>query len=194
MITRKYFPIIVSSPSGAGKNSVCDAVVEKCTDVVYSISYTTRPIRTTEQDGVDYHFVSEQEFKKMIDEDAFLEWAKYLGYYYGTSKKMVEDVIADKKYIILAIETKGALKFMKKRPDALSVFIFPPSMNELERRLKKRKTDTPEVIEKRLDNAKHEIADCIYYDRFIINDNIDRASDEIIKLIKNKSEGKEIYG
>ncbi len=194
MITRKYFPIIVSSPSGAGKNSVCDAVVEKCTDVVYSISYTTRPIRTTEQDGVDYHFVSEQEFKKMIDEDAFLEWAKYLGYYYGTSKKMVEDVIADKKYIILAIETKGALKFMKRRPDALSVFIFPPSMKELERRLKKRKTDTPEVIEKRLDNAKHEIADCIYYDRFIINDNIDRASDEIIKLIKNKSEGKEIYG
>ena len=194
MTQKNYFPIIVSSPSGAGKNSVCDAVVEKCSDVVYSISYTTRPIRTTEQDGVDYHFVSEEKFKKMIEEDAFLEWAEYLGHYYGTSKKMVEETINRKMFIILAIETKGALQFMKRRPDALSIFIFPPSMKELERRLRNRKTDAPDVIETRLDNARHEIADSVYYDRFVINDDIDRVSDEVIKMIHKKSEGKDIYG
>jgi len=194
MTQKKYFPIIVSSPSGAGKNSVCDAVVEKCANVVYSISYTTRPIRTTEQDGVDYHFVSEDKFKKMIEADAFLEWAEYLGHYYGTSKKMVEETINRKMFIILAIETKGALQFMKRRPDALSIFIFPPSMKELERRLRNRKTDAPNVIETRLDNAKHEIADSVYYDRFVINDDIDRVSDEVIKMIHKKSEGKDIYG
>ncbi len=194
MTQKKYFPIIVSSPSGAGKNSVCDAVVEKCTDVVYSISYTTRPIRTTEQDGVDYHFVTEEKFKKMIDKDAFLEWAQYLGHYYGTSKKMVEETINRKMFIILAIETKGALQFMKRRPDTLSIFIFPPSMKELERRLRNRKTDAPDVIETRLNNARHEIADSVYYDRFVINDDIDRVSDEVIKMIHKKSEGKDIYG
>ena len=194
MEQKKYFPIIVSSPSGAGKNSVCDAVVEKCPDVVYSISYTTRPIRTTEQDGVDYHFVSEEKFKKMIEADAFLEWAEYLGHFYGTSKKMVEETISRKMFIILAIETKGALKFMKRRPDALSIFIFPPSMKELERRLRNRKTDAPDVIETRLNNARHEIADSVYYDRFVINDDIDRVSDEVIKMIHKKSEGKDIYG
>jgi len=194
MMQKKYFPIIVSSPSGAGKNSVCDAVVEKCSDVEYSVSYTTRAIRRTEEDGVDYFFVSEDHFKKMIEEDAFLEWAQYLGHYYGTSRKIVEDTINRNMFIILAIETKGALKFMKKRPDALSIFIFPPSMKELERRLRNRKTDTPNVIETRLDNAKHEIADSVYYDRFVINDDIDRVSDEIIKLIYKKSKGKDIYG
>ncbi len=194
MTQKKYFPIIVSSPSGAGKNSVCDAVVEKCANVLYSISYTTRPIRTTEQDGVDYYFVSKEKFKKMIEEDAFLEWAEYLGHYYGTSKKMVEETINRKMFIILAIETKGALQFMKRRPDALSIFIFPPSMKELERRLRNRKTDAPNVIETRLDNAKHEIADSVYYDRFVINDDIDRVSDEVIKMIHKKSEGKDIYG
>lgn len=194
MEQKKYFPIIVSSPSGAGKNSVCDMVIEKCTNVVYSISYTTRPIRTTEMDGVDYNFVSEEKFKKMIDEDAFLEWAQYLGYYYGTGKKMVEDIIADKKYIILAIETKGALKFMKRRPDALSIFIFPPSMKELKRRLINRKTETSDEIDTRMKNAQNEIADCVYYDRFVINDNLDRVSDEVIKLIQKKSKGQDIYG
>jgi guanylate kinase len=194
MTQKKYFPIIVSSPSGAGKNSVCDAVVEKCPDVVYSISYTTRPIRTTEQDGVDYHFVSEENFKKMIEEDAFLEWAEYLGHFYGTSKKMVEETISRKMFIILAIETKGALKFMKRRPDALSIFIFPPSMKELERRLINRKTETADEIKIRMQNAQNEIADCVYYDRFVINDDIDRVSDEVIKMIHKKSEGKDIYG
>jgi len=194
MEQKKYFPIIVSSPSGAGKNSVCDMVIEKCANVVYSISYTTRPIRMTEMDGVDYNFVSEEKFKKMIDEDAFLEWAQYLGYYYGTSKKMVEDIIADKKYIILAIETKGALKFMKRRPDALSIFIFPPSMKELKRRLINRKTETSDEIDTRMKNAQNEIADCVYYDRFVINDNLDRVSDEVIKLIQKKSKGQDIYG
>ncbi|MCD6329295.1 MAG: guanylate kinase [Candidatus Cloacimonetes bacterium] len=194
MTQKKYFPIIVSSPSGAGKNSVCDAVVEKCSDVEYSVSYTTRAIRRTEEEGVDYFFVSEDRFKKMIREDAFLEWAKYLGHYYGTSRKIVEDTISRNMFIILAIETKGAVQFMKNRPDALSIFIFPPSMKELERRLRNRKTDAPDVIETRLDNAKHEIADCIYYDRFIINDDIDRVSDEVIKWIYKKSEGKDIYG
>ncbi len=191
---KKYFPIIVSSPSGAGKNSVCDLVVEKCKNVVYSISYTTRPRRTTEVDGVDYNFVSKEKFKKMIDEDAFLEWAQYLGFYYGTSKKMVEDIIADEKYIILAIETKGALKFMKRRQDALSIFIFPPSMKELERRLVERKTESREQIQIRLENAQNEIADCVYYDRFVINDNLDRVSNEVIELIEKKSKGQDIYG
>lgn len=194
MTQKKYFPIIVSSPSGAGKNSVCDAVVEKCPDVIYSISYTTRSIRTTEQDGVDYHFVSEENFKKMIEEDAFLEWAEYLGHFYGTSKKMVEETISRKMFIILAIETKGALQFMKRRPDALSIFIFPPSMKELERRLINRKTETADEIKIRMQNAQNEIADCVYYDRFVINDDIDRVSDEVIKMIHKKSEGKDIYG
>ena len=194
MITRIYFPIIVSSPSGAGKSSVCDAILRKCEDVEYSVSYTTRPIRGSEVDGEDYHFVSEDKFKNMIEQDEFLEWAEYIGYYYVTSRKIIQEKLSRNKFVILDIETKGAIKFIKKMPEVLSIFLFPPSMKELERRLRSRKTDANEVIETRLSNARHEIADSWHYDRFFINDDIEKVSDEIIEIIYKKSEGKDIYG
>ena len=189
MTERKYFPVIVSSPSGGGKSCICREILKRNKDIVYSISYTTRPPREKEKDGMDYFFVSKKEFRKMRSAEEFLEWAKVHEHYYGTSRKVIENALSREKFIILDIDTKGTKKFLKRMPETLSIFLFPPSMNVLEKRLRNRNTDDEKTIQLRLRNARKELADSWFYDLFLINDEISNVVDKILLEIKNKSEG-----
>ncbi len=189
MTQKKYFPIIVSSPSGGGKSCICREILKKNKDILYSISYTTRPPRENEDDGKDYFFISKRHFRKMRRNGDFLEWAKVHGHYYGTSRKVIENALSQEKFIILDIDTKGTKKFLKRMPEALSIFLFPPSMKILEKRLKNRNTDDEKTIQFRLRNARKELADSWYYDLFLINDEISIVVDKILQEVKNKSEG-----
>ncbi len=186
MANKVYFPIIISSPSGGGKSSVCDKILLTRNDFVYSVSYTTRPQRVNEKDGVDYHFVSENKFYKMIDNNEFIEWAKVHNYLYGTSEKVVRNALDDSQFVIMDIDTEGSKKFVKKIPETLSIFLFPPSMRELERRLRNRNTDDEKTIALRLKNARKEFADAWIYDIFFINDDLDKVVNKIIKVIDLK--------
>jgi len=187
MTQKKYFPIIISSPSGGGKSTVCDEILARRNDVAYSISYTTRKPRKNETDGVDYYFISREKFNQMLKQDVFAEWAKVHGHLYGTSKKVVKNVLNKNKHVILDIDTKGARQLMSAYPQSLSIFLFPPSMKELENRLRKRETDNEADIQLRLKNAKQEFADATDYDVLLVNDDLDRLVEKILEIIDNKS-------
>ncbi|MEA2103103.1 MAG: guanylate kinase [Candidatus Cloacimonadota bacterium] len=187
MKDKTYFPIIISSPSGGGKSSVCDEILDRCDDVIYSVSYTTRPPRETEKDGVDYHFISEKRFMEMVNNGQFIEWANVHNFYYGTSLQVVKDCLKNKKHVLMDLDTEGTKQLLKKMPETLSVFLFPPSMKELEDRLRNRNTDNEETIKIRLVNARKEFADAWIYDIFLINDNLEEVIQKIIKKIKIKS-------
>jgi len=187
MAQKKYFPIIISSPSGGGKSTVCDELLARRDDIAYSISYTTRKPRNNENDGEDYYFISEKKFNEMLKQDVFAEWAKVHGNLYGTSKEVVENILKQDKHVILDIDTKGAEQLMSVYPESLSVFLFPPSMKELEKRLRKRETDSEATIQLRLKNAKQEFADATVYDYLIINDDIERIVNKILNIIDKKS-------
>ena len=190
MTNKKYFPIIISSPSGGGKSCVCREIIKRNKDIIYSISYTTRPPRANETDGVDYFFVSKKRFRKMRRRGEFLERAKVHKHYYATSRKIIEDALAKRKSIVLDIDTQGTKKFIKKMPETFSIFLFPPSMKELETRLRQRKTDDEKTIQLRLRNARKELAEAWQYDFFIINDEIPKVVNKILEEIKNRSRGK----
>lgn len=187
MAQRNYFPIIISSPSGGGKSTVCDKILARRSDIVYSISYCTRKPRKTETDGEDYNFISEVEFNKMLEQNIFAEWARVHGSLYGTSKKTVDNILENNKHVILDIDTKGARQFIAAYPDTLSIFLFPPSMKELENRLRQRETDHETDIKLRLKNAKQEFADATAYDFLLINDDLDKLLEKILKIIDEKS-------
>ncbi len=167
--------IIVSAPSGCGKGTIMHRVFND-NEVFYSVSCTTRDPRPSEdKPGVTYHFLTIDEFKQMISEDGFLEYARYSDKYYGTPKRPVLDNLAAGKDVILEIETQGAFKVMNIRPDAHSIFILPPSIKELERRLRKRGTEDEETIKKRVAQAAGEIEKADKYDYVIMNDELDDA-------------------
>lgn len=187
MINKRYFPIIISSPSGGGKSTICREIVKKNKDILYSISYTTRPPRANETDGLDYFFVSKKKFREMRRDGEFLEWALVHNHYYGTARKIIENALEQHKFIILDIDTQGAKKFVKRMPETFSIFLFPPNMKELERRLRERKTDDEKTIQLRLKNARQELAEAWHYDLFIINDEIPRVVKKILEEIKNRS-------
>lgn len=187
MNPKKYFPVIISSPSGGGKSSVCDEIIARTPDVRYSISYTTRPARENEKDGVDYHFVTKEKFMKMVEDKQFIEWANVHNYLYGTSLQVVKGLLKNKKHVLMDLDTKGAKTILDKMPIAFSVFLFPPSMTELEKRLRKRNTDTEETIKLRLINARKEFADAWIYDTFLINDNLEEVVQKILNKIQTKS-------
>ncbi|HON82664.1 MAG TPA: guanylate kinase, partial [Caldisericia bacterium] len=167
--------IVISGPSGSGKGTIIKEVIKKISDLIYSVSYTTRPKREGEIEGKDYFFISEDEFEKLIDEDFFIEWAKVYDYYYGTSKEFVIENLRDGKDVILEIEIQGAKKIREiyDKKNAVFIFIAPPDFKELERRIMNRKRgETEEEIKKRMDFAKKEIEESKNYDYIIINDNI----------------------
>ena len=175
---------IISAPSGAGKTTLAKSVLERYADMLYSVSYTTRKPRTMEQDGVDYHFVSKQDFKKGIKEGCWAEWAQVYGNYYGTSGKFIDSGLSSGCDILLDIDVKGTVQILKKYPDSVTIFILPPSMRILKKRLEMRATDSPQVIEKRLEYAKKEMAKKDLYRHVIVNDNLSKAIDELSAIIK----------
>lgn len=175
--------IVVSGPSGCGKGTVL-AEILKSDRIFYSVSATTRSPRPGETDGVNYYFLTKEKFEKLIEEDGMLEYASYCGNYYGTPKKPVEDMLEQGKHVILEIEVQGAMKVMEKCPEAVFVFILPPSLKELERRLNKRGTEAEDVIKKRLSEAAGEISQAHKYDYAVINGELEKAVDDLKAIIR----------
>ena len=186
---RKGLLIILSGPSGVGKNCVRHEIMANYNlDFTYSISMTTRERRAKEQDGVDYYFVSDEEFQRNIDNGNFLEWAAFVGHRYGTPKDKVEALRNAGKNVFLEIEINGANQVMSKVHDdrVISFFLMPPSVAALEKRIRRRQTETEDVIQERLQKGIKEMTMTENYDHIIINDKVSRAAQEIVDLIKAK--------
>ncbi len=180
---------VFSAPSGAGKTTILNRLKASVPNLVYSISATTRKPRPGEVNGKHYFFMSVEEFKKKIDQKAFAEWAVVHDNYYGTPRSFIESTIEQGSHIIMDIDVFGKKQFDKLYPEAVGVLIIPPSMEELERRLRGRKSDNDEDIRLRLKNASTEIAFASTHGKYeykIINDNLDRAVDDVIKLVTSE--------
>jgi len=175
---------IFSAPSGGGKTSLVTALLESTSNLEVSISYTTRPPRPGEHDNVDYHFVDEDKFKDLIKKNAFLEHAKVFDNYYGTSQQWVEKKLKAGIDIILEIDWQGARQIRKKMPEAIGIFILPPSWDALEKRLRKRAQDTDAVIAKRMKEAKDEMSHYDEYDYLIVNDNFTKALADLNAIMR----------
>lgn len=174
---------VISAPSGAGKTTLCQKLREVVPDVKFSVSYTTRKPRAGEVDGVHYSFVDEDEFRAMIAEGEFVEWAQVHGNFYGTSKRSIEDMVNEGFDVILDIDVQGGRQIKEHFPDSILIFVLPPSMDELKRRLTGRMSDAEDVIKKRLKNAIDEIREYKNYDYVIINDAFDDALEEMVAII-----------
>lgn len=175
--------IVLSGPSAAGKGTVCKALLAKHPEIALSVSCTTRAPRCGEREGVNYFFKSETEFKRLIREDEFLEYAHVYGNYYGTPKSFVASKLEEGRDVMLEIDVQGALKAKKIFPDGVFIFLVPPSMEELERRIRGRATESEEQISERLSKAKSEMEHVERYDYVIVNDRIDRVVEEIESII-----------
>ncbi len=174
---------VVSAPSGAGKTSLCQELVLRLPDVRYSVSCTTRKPRPGEVEARDYHFVDEATFRGMIKEGSFLEWAEVYGNLYGTPRAAIRDWIAQGIDVLLDIDTQGALQIRRHEPEAVSVYILPPSLNALRRRLEDRKGDPPDEIAKRLKKAKDEVKHYHDYMHVIINDDFKFAVRQLESIV-----------
>ena len=170
---------IVSGPSGVGKSTVLKELFRQRENLYFSVSATTRDPRPGEVDGVHYHFLTAETFREWIEKDEFLDYAEFVGNAYGTPKRYVDEALDAGKDVILDIEIQGAGQVCAKRPEAVTVFIAPPSREELERRLTARGTDTPEKIQKRLQRAAIEIREARSYQYFVINDTVENAVREL---------------
>lgn len=175
--------IVISGPSGAGKSTVVFKAIEGREDMCFSTSVTTRKPRPGEVDGREYFFVDLDRFKEMVENDELLEHAEYVANSYGTPRKYVEDKLNSGMNVLLDIEVQGARQIKAKKPDAVFIFVIPPSMEELKRRLTDRGTDTERAIEARLIRARQEYAEADFYDYIIVNDDAHRAANELSSII-----------
>lgn len=175
--------IVLSGPSGVGKGTVCAALRKQMKDITYSVSATTRKPRAGEQDGVNYFFKTREQFEAMIKQGELLEWAEYVGNYYGTPIDFVEKKRKEGKDVILEIEVQGALQVKKTFPSAVFIFLIPPSLDELKNRITSRGTETEESILSRLSVAEEEFAMIKHYDYAVVNDSIDAACERIRAII-----------
>lgn len=182
---KKGLLLVMSGPSGAGKGTICKELV-KDENIKYSISATTRAPRGSEENGKDYFFLSTEEFEQRINTDGFLEWAKVYDRYYGTPRDFVEEVIDDGKACILEIDVQGALKIRDSFPEAVLIFILPPSLSELYRRLKDRGTESEEQIQTRMSWVLGEIAQIEKYDYVIVNDDLAKAVTEARAIVESE--------
>ena len=179
------FIVVISSPSGCGKTTLSQMLLKKDSNLKRSISVTTRARRKGERDKRDYFFITEEKYKNMISKDLLLEHAEVFGNYYGTPKQYVEELIKQGKDVVCVIDWQGGVNLMKKvKNNIVSLFILPPSLSALKRRLMTRDTDTIEVINNRLSKAKYEISKCVHYDYIVINDKLDKCADEVLTIIR----------
>lgn len=175
--------VIISGPSGVGKDTVIDEWMRKNPEVKRVIAYTTREPRPGEENGLDYHFVSIETFEKLREMGAFLEFKQVYGNFYATPINDMESLIADGKIALLKIDVQGAIEAMKKRPDAMTIFIMPPSDEELEKRITGRGTEEPDVIQRRLQNARSEIKLSRHYQYKVVNDTVENAVEQLQGLV-----------
>lgn len=176
IIPRRGTPLVVSAPSGAGKTTLCHRVIQRMSDIVYSVSHTTRPMRGTEVDGRDYHFVQEAQFDQLVEDEAFLEWAHVHGRRYGTTRAQAELHLKAGSDVLFDIDVQGGAQIAAALSDAVLIVILPPSMAVLAERLRNRHTDSAEQIKARLGAASTEILAAASYTHFIVNDNLDEAT------------------
>ena len=182
---RKGLMLVLSSPSGAGKTSICKEILKKIKELKLSISYTTRPKRKSEVDGMDYFFISEKKFKELQAKDFFIENAKVFDHLYGTPKNFVEKNLLKGVDVLFDIDWQGAQKLSNfSKTDIVSVFILPPSNKILKERLKKRNEDSLEIVNKRMSKAKSEISHWIEYDYVLINDDLVTCTNEVVTILK----------
>ena len=177
--SRKGILFVISAPSGAGKTSICRKVLTLFPNLRQSISYTTRAIRPGEQEGRDYHFVSRQVFEQMVADGAFAEWAEVHGNRYGTASATLQKACAEGADILLEIDFQGAEQLRNSGLNGVYIFILPPDMSELRKRLESRNTDAEQVIERRMDNAAGEIAAAINFDYLVVNDVLNQAVEKV---------------
>jgi guanylate kinase len=175
---------VVSAPSGAGKTTIVKSILKDIPELAFSISATTRRKRENERDGFDYHFISEEAFRKKIEENGFVEWEKFYDYYYGTPKGFIDDKINNGISVLLEVDVKGALSIKTIYPDAILIYIYPPSFEVLVERLKNRRTEDETDFKKRVERAKMELSHKDKFDYLVVNNDLNIAISQVKSLIK----------
>ena len=179
---------VIAAPSGAGKTSLVRALMQRMPALRFSISYTTRKPREIERPGHDYHFVTREEFERMVADGEFLEYARVFDNYYGTSREQVESLLAAGDNVLLEIDWQGAQQIRRAMPECRTIFVLPPSQAALEQRLRGRKTDTDEVIARRLRDSIADMSHWSEFDYVVVNDDFERAADELEAIVRGSGE------
>jgi len=182
-LVHRTCPVVLSAPSGAGKTTIARALVKEIEDVVFSVSATTRPARDHEVDGVDYHFLSEAEFRTMIEADELVEWAEVHGHLYGSSREALQAASEEGRFLVLDVDVQGAMQMRDRVPDAVLVFVLPPSVDALVERLTERGTEGKDNVTQRIENARGELEQASRFDYIVVNENLEQAIDEIRSIV-----------
>jgi guanylate kinase len=177
------FLVVLSGPSGVGKNTVLNAVLSQMPDLKYSVSVTTRPPRPGEVHGRDYFFVTDEEFDRLVQDDRLLEWAEFVGHRYGTPREYIEQCLRSGYTVIMDIDIQGARQIRQKMPEAVLVFLWPPSLEELSRRIRERGTDSEAAVSRRLAWARQELEAVRDYDYVIVNDDVEKAAAQLRSIV-----------
>jgi guanylate kinase len=186
--------VVISGPSGAGKTSICQALLDQLEDMVWSVSATTRPKRAGEVAGESYEFLTGDEFESRLKDGDFLEWAEYVGHRYGTPRVPVEQWLAQGKSVVMEIDVQGGIQVARSAPESIRVFVLPPSPDSLRSRLEGRNTEAEEQLSKRLREADGEIAtarDSACYDYFVVNDNLNDTIEQVKSIIRKETESRD---
>lgn len=186
----KRLLLVLSAPSGGGKTTIARKLLQVRKDLGYSVSATTRATRNGERDGEDYHFLSRAEFERRRDQGEFLEWAEYGAQLYGTLKREIDRIFGEGRHAVLDIEVEGARQIRKNFPNSLQVFVLPPSADVLVERLKRRNTENPELLRKRLTHASEELAAVAEYDYAVVNEDLNTAVDQVSAILDGKAEAR----